>query len=75
MFDFNFTFGVAIGLIMALLGTHYYFRDKINNYWEHKKDEYSKGMAEAQVDSIRQIIEKTQYQTTSSYDELKTVYY
>ena len=71
---FDFAFGIAVGLILPLLGTHYYFRDKIRKNFENKKDKYSEMMAKAQVDSFRSLIEKYSYQATPPWDEIEKHY-
>lgn len=72
---FDFAFGIAVALILPMLGTHYYFRDKIRKNYESKKDEYSKMMAKAQVDSFKNLIEKHLNRPTPPYDELEKYYF
>ena len=57
---FEFAFAVGVALIIPLLVTHYYFKDKIKKNSESKKDEYCKAMAKTQVDSVRSLIERPQ---------------
>jgi len=72
---FNFAFGIAVALILPMLGTHYYFKDKIRKNSENKKDEYSKMMAKIQVDSFKNIFEKYSNRPTPPYDELEKLYF
>ena len=71
---FDFAFGIAVGLILPLLGTHYYFKDKIRRNFERKKDEYSKMIAKAQVNGLKSLIEKHSYRATPPYDEIEEYY-
>ncbi len=71
---FDWAFGFAIGLIGALLATHYYFKDKIRKNFERRKDEYSEMMAKIQTDDLKKLIEKYFNQPIPPYDELQKYY-
>ena len=73
MSDFNFAFVVATCLIASLIGTHYYFKDKIKNYYECKKNEYSNRVAQDSVDGIKEI-DELRSRPSPPYDEMKTIY-
>lgn len=54
---FEFAFGVAVALIVPLLGTHYYFKDKIKNEIEKRKNKYAETSAKNQVEGLKALIE------------------
>lgn len=71
---FDFAFAIAVPLILAMLGTHYYFADKIRKRIKDEQDKYCKTMAKAQVDSIRSLIEKHRLSTSPPYNKLEEHY-
>lgn len=74
---FDFAFAVAIPLILAMLGTHYYFADKIRKKIKDEQDNYCKTMAKAQVNSLRNFMEKMsspKLPATPPYNKLEEYY-
>lgn len=71
---FDFAFVIAVSLILAMIGTHYYFADKIHNKIKNEQDNYSKTIAKAQVTELRNLIEKYPFSTNPPYDKLEEYY-
>lgn len=73
---FDFAFVIAVTLILAMLGTHFYFADKIRRKIKNEQENYSETMAKAQVASFRNLVENQSLQlsTSSPYNKLEEYY-
>jgi len=71
---FDSAFVVAVALIVPLLGTHFYFKDKVKNEFEKRKSKYSETMAKHQVDGLKSLTEKYGNLQSLPYDKLEEYY-
>ena len=73
---FDFAFGIAVSLILAMIGSHYYFADKIHKKIKDEQENYCKSIAKAQVTDFRNLIERQspQLSTIPPYDRLEEYY-
>lgn len=71
---FEFAFVVAVGLIVPLLGTHYYFKDKIKNEIEKRKGKYAETLAKNQIDGLKSLIQKYGSSPLPPFDKLEEYY-
>jgi len=69
---YDFAFVVAVSLIVPLLGVHHYFGDKIRKKFE--KEKYSETLAKAQIDGLKDLIERYPHQSNPPYDEIEKYY-
>ena len=71
---FDFAFAIAVTLILPMLGTHYYFADKIRKKIKDAQSNYSGVMAKAQVNGLRNLITKYSSQTNPPYNAIEKYY-
>jgi hypothetical protein len=71
---FDFAFPVAVALIAPLLGTHYYFKDKIKKEFEKRKGKYAETMGKNQVEGFKALIQRYESSSFPPYDKLEEFY-
>lgn len=71
---FDFAFAVAVALTAPLLGTHYYFKDKIKKESEKRKSKYAETQAKNQVEGFKTLIQEYGNSLIPTYDKLEEYY-